>query len=140
VTKYFDSSVIVAALVQGERSHAACLREFTSSERKITSAHALGEVFATLTSGRLPIQFTPDDAEKSMQTNIGSFEIIPFSAADYTAAIRACSKVGARGGAFYDVLHLQAARKGLANEILTLNDRHFLAFSQDLAPLIRRPE
>ena len=140
MTKYFDSSVLVAALVQGERNHHACLRELGSPVRKITSAHALGEVFATLTSGRLPVQFTPTEAERSIQTNIvPAFELVQHSATDYIKAIGLCGKVGARGGAFYDVLHLHAARVSQSDEILTLNDRHFIAFAPDLAHLIRRP-
>jgi predicted nucleic acid-binding protein len=140
VTKYFDTSVLVAALVQAERNHAACLRDLTSPVRKVTSAHALGELFATLTSGRLPLQFTPADAEKSIRVNIlSSFEILTFTKADYSTAITKCGTVGARGGAFYDVLHLQAARISKPDEILTLNDRHFMTFAPDLASLIRRP-
>lgn len=141
MTKYFDTSVLIAALVQGERNHAACLRDFVTSGRKITSVHALGELFATLTSGRLPIQFAPSDAERSINANIlPTFELISFSSADYIAAIGRCGKVGARGGAFYDVLHLEAARRSQSDEILTLNDRHFLAFAPDLSHLIRRPQ
>lgn len=141
MTKYFDTSVLVAALVQGERNHAACLRDFVGSGRKVTSIHALGELFATLTSGRLPVQFAPSEAEQSINANIlPAFELISFSPADYIAAISRCGKVGARGGAFYDVLHLEAARRAQADEILTLNDRHFSAFAPDLNHVIRRPQ
>jgi predicted nucleic acid-binding protein len=140
VKRYFDTSVLVAALVQGEPIHAACLRELANVTGAITSTHTIGEVFATLTSGRLPVQFTPADAERAIQANIvRTFQIVPFSAADYVASVAACGKVGARGGGFYDVLHLQAARMAKADEILTLNERHFKTFAPDLASQIRRP-
>lgn len=93
-----------------------------------------------MTGGRLPIQFTPNDAEQSIRSNILSrFEIITLTIDQYSDSMTASGRVGARGGAFFDVLHLQAARLGKAEEILTLNDRHFLLFAEDLKSLIRHP-
>jgi predicted nucleic acid-binding protein len=137
---YFDTSVLVSALVQGERQHAECLHEFTTIYQRVTSAHSIAELFATLTSGRLPVQFTPGQAIESIRANIfGAFEIVPLTSADYMDAAVASSKVGARGGAFYDVLHLQAAKISKCDQILTLNLRHFLAFAADDARHRVRP-
>jgi hypothetical protein len=63
-----------------------------------------------------------------------------FSQADYAAAMKSGGSVGARGGAFFDVLHLQAARIAKSDEILTLNERHFITFAPDLAAIIRQPQ
>jgi hypothetical protein len=71
---------------------------------------------------------------------VPSFEIIPFSASDYLAVVSNCGRVGARGGAFFDVLHLHAARSAQADEILTLNDGHFAAFGPDLIARLRKPQ
>jgi predicted nucleic acid-binding protein len=131
---------LIAALVQSERQHSACLHEFISASNPVTSTHAIAEVFATMTGGRLPVQFTPADAEQSIRTNILSrFEMLSLSIDQYSEAMTISGRVGARGGAFFDVLHLQAARTGKAEEILTLNDRHFLLFAEDLRSLVRRP-
>jgi hypothetical protein len=46
---------------------------------------------------------------------------------------------GARGGAVYDMLHLQAARRCRANRILTINLRHFQTFAPDLKHSIALP-
>jgi predicted nucleic acid-binding protein len=140
VRTYFDTSVLIGALVQAERHHAACLHEFISVSNPITSTHAVAEVFATMTSGRLPVQFAPADAEHSIRSNILSrFEIITLSIDQYSEAMTASGRVGARGGAFFDVLHIQAARLGKAEKLLTLNDRHFLLFAEDLKSLIGHP-
>jgi predicted nucleic acid-binding protein len=140
VRVYFDTSALVAALVQQERDHAASLREFRTSTPKLTSTHGLAELFATLTSGRLPVQFTPAQAEQSIQPNIlGAFEIVPILLDSYLRVIAECGRVGARGGGFFDVLHLQAARIGRADEIITLNETHFRIFAPDLRDIIRKP-
>jgi predicted nucleic acid-binding protein len=105
-----------------------------------TSTHALAEVYGTLTSGRLPIQLTPAEAIELIETNVlGRLETLELSLRDYRAALSSAKSAGARGGAVYDVLHLQAARRGGAKKILTINVRHFQAFSADLSEIISEP-
>jgi hypothetical protein len=58
---------------------------------------------------------------------------------DYQQVMRNSRAVGARGGAIFDMLHLQAARRGAAKRILTINVRHFQIFAPDLKNLISLP-
>jgi hypothetical protein len=58
---------------------------------------------------------------------------------DYQQAMRSSQLVGARGGAIFDMLHLQAARRGAATHILTINVRHFQTFAPDLRSMISLP-
>ena len=84
---YFDTSVLVSVLVRAEPYHTASVREYGSHFEKVTSTHALGELFSTLTSGRLPVQFTPQQAAESLRENIiGAFELYSFTPEDYQAA------------------------------------------------------
>ena len=48
---YFDSSALVAAMVEEEEHHQAALKALADTSDGVTSTHALAETFATLTSG-----------------------------------------------------------------------------------------
>jgi predicted nucleic acid-binding protein len=137
---YFDTSVLLAAMVEEEEHHSAALKALADCEDGLTSTHALAETFATLTSGRLDIQLTGNRANQIIEANIiERLEILELSLEDYKLAMRASQAAGARGGAIYDMLHLQAARRGKANRILTINVRHFQTFASDLKENIDLP-
>lgn len=106
----------------------------------LTSTHALAETFATLTSGRLDLQLAGGDALRMIQTNVVQrLQIRELSLADYLQAMQTSQGVGARGGAIFDLLHLQAARRGKAARILTINSRDFQTFAPDLKTIISLP-
>ena len=137
---YFDSSALVAAMVEEEEHHQAALRALAEASDGATSNHALAETFATLTSGRLDVQLSPDDALKMIEANVcRRLEIINLDLPDYRRAMQRSQAAGARGGAIFDMLHLQAARRCKATRILTINLRHFHAFAPDLKDLITLP-
>jgi predicted nucleic acid-binding protein len=137
---YFDSSALVAAMVEEEEHHAAALKALAEATDGITSTHAVAETFATLTSGRLEIQLSPNDALKIVEANVlGRLEVLDLTLSDYRRAMQSSQDAGARGGAVYDMLHLQAARRCRANRILTLNLRHFQTFAPDLKHVIALP-
>ena len=86
------------------------------------------------------MRFSPSQAVGALQIEIAEkFELIHVNSDDYISAAMECVRVGARGRAFHDVLHLHADRLGDAEEILTLNDRHFRAFAGDAVAQIRNP-
>lgn len=93
-----------------------------------------------MTSGRLEVQLTPAEATQVIDANIvGRLQIIDLRLTDYQRALRNSQAVGARGGAIFDMLHLQAARRGAASRILTINVRHFQVFAPDLKDIISLP-
>ncbi len=127
-------------MVEEEQHHAAALKALASAVGGMTSTHAIAETFATLTSGRLEVQLTPAEAEEVIAANvIHRLQIVSLASGDYQQAMRNAQMVGARGGAIFDLLHLQAARKGSANRILTINVRHFQIFAPDLKSIISLP-
>jgi len=137
---YFDSSALVAAMVEEEEHHESALKALAETTEGITSTHAVAETFATLTSGRLEIQLSPNDALKIVEANVlGRLEVIDLTLSDYRRAMQTSQAAGARGGAFYDLLHLQAARRSRAQRILTLNLGHFQTFAPDLKHSIALP-
>ena len=127
-------------MVEEEEHHGAALKALASSADGFTSTHAIAETFATLTSGRLEVQLTPAEAAQVIDANvIRRLQVVDLGLSDYQQAMRNSQTVGARGGAIFDMLHLQAARRGAAKRILTMNVRHFQIFAPDLKSIISVP-
>jgi predicted nucleic acid-binding protein len=139
MTHYLDSSVLVAALVEDEPNHEACLR-LLRKKNGATWLHALPETFATLTGGRLGVRTSPATAAQLIGSLTPRARLIKLNAGDILTAMSDAESVGARGGALYDYLHLIAARKVSATEIYTLNGRHFTALARKGDPRIEMPE
>ena len=137
---YFDSSALIAAFVEEELHHHAACTALADARDGFTSSHALAEVFGTLTGGRLGIQLTADEAADVIESNVISrLDILELTLQDYRQAMSKSHMSGARGGAIFDMLHLQAARRGKARKIFTINARHFQTFAPDLRDIISSP-
>jgi predicted nucleic acid-binding protein len=127
-------------MVEEEEHHKSALDVLVETADGFTSTHALAETFATLTSGRLRIQLNADEALHIIAVNvIQRLKIIELSLSDYQKAMKLSRRVGARGGAIYDVLHLQAARRIEPDRIFTINLRHLQTLAPDLKDIIRLP-
>lgn len=139
MTLYLDSSVLVAALVEDEPAHESCLKILRRKD-VASWTHALTEVFATLTGGRLGLRVPPALAAELMDTSLVSrLRFLDLGAAEVSGAIRDAETVGARGGAIFDFLHLVAARRAAATVLYTLNMKHFVALARKGDPKIERP-
>ena len=138
---YFDSSALLAAFVEEEEHHASATAALLDAADSFTCNHALAEIYGTLTSGRLDIQLIPRQAREMIEANVlDRLEVLELSVNDYRKAMVAGEAVGARGGAIFDMLHLQAARRGNARKIFTINVRHFQVFAPDLREIISLPD
>ncbi len=138
--QFFDTSVLISAFVEDERCHEECANAVAACDNGLVYAHALAECFSILTSGRLSVQLPPLDAAKLIDANIFSrMKIINLTAKEHMNVLSGCHRLGVRGGGIYDCLHIAAARKAKADELLTLNIRHFLTFAPDLASKISSP-
>lgn len=137
---FLDSSVLVAALVEDEPNHAACLHLLVQKKAAAWS-HALAETFATLTGGKLGLRVAPDVATELIELSlVPRLRMVELTATDIVKALRQTEVVGVRGGAFYDYLHLAAARKSGASVLYTLNARHFMALARSGDPRIELPK
>lgn len=138
MTVFLDSSVLVAALVEDEPHHEACLPLL--GRKAVVWSHALAETFATLTGGRLGQRVAPDVAAELIESSlVPRLRLVELAAADIVKALRQTNAIGIRGGAFYDYLHLVAARKSGASALYTLNARHFMALARAGDPRIEAP-
>jgi predicted nucleic acid-binding protein len=139
----FDTSVLVAALVQGHPHHALAFPRLKSvHDGVVTGAittHGLAELFATLTALPLKPKIPPAEAKRLLKHTIGAhFEIIPLTAEIYSDALDLTVRQGLASGAIYDAIHLTGARSAGCDHLLTLNLKYFRALAPG-DPLILSP-
>tara|TARA_R110002049_G_scaffold114753_3_gene266107 strand:- start:969 stop:1400 length:432 start_codon:yes stop_codon:yes gene_type:complete len=139
----FDTSVLVAALVQQHPQHALAfprLREVHhGTVQGCLTTHGLAELYSTLTSLPLKPRLSPAHVEQIIQSSVlGRFSLIALTAKDYQAALRLTVAQDLPSGAIYDALHLVGARRAGAGALFTFNLRHFNALAPG-DPLIASP-
>jgi len=138
--EFFDTTVLVAAMVEDEKHHDGCARAVVNARDGWASVHSVAECYATLTGGRLGIRLSPGDAIRLVRHNVfDHLSLMSLSAREYMKLLDAAGPSGARGGAVYDLLLLACARKAKAQRIYTLNGRYFMALAPDLAERIVAP-
>jgi predicted nucleic acid-binding protein len=138
----FDTSVLVAAMLTGHNSHAACLPLLQQAQTRqidgLISTHTLAELYSVLT--RIPqTKITPTLAQELIRDNLQAFEFVPLTAEDYTAAIALMVHHQLPGGGIFDALIAQAALKAEVDVILTLNAKHFIRLGAVIAEKVQQP-
>ena len=127
--RVFDTSVLVAAFVEGHTRHIDALARFKKACRgdsqPYMAAHSLAELFAVLT--RLPVspRISPRLARRMIRENLRGARVIALSATDYRKVIDHMADLDLSGGSIYDALIVHAARKVEADRLFTLNGRDF---------------
>ncbi len=134
MTSFFDTSVLVAAMVGSHPQHApaaAALRRVSvGREKGIACGHTLAELYAVLT--RLPLSpvIHPSEALRLIEENVlAHFQLIPLTLADYRESLRALAAASWPGALIYDALLLRAAVRGGAERVFTFNVDHFQKLS-----------
>ena len=140
----FDTSVLVAAVVQSHAAHARALpwlvRARGDSIAMCVAAHTLAELYAVLT--RLPVspRIAPATARLLVRENVEKVgSVSALSAAEYAAALGRFAELGIAGGGVYDGLIAQVAIKVRADRLLTLNPDDFLRVWPEGADRITTP-
>jgi predicted nucleic acid-binding protein len=130
----FDTSVLVAALLQQHPHHAIAFPRLRAvhegSCKGHLTTHGLAELFATLTALPLKPRLQPADAQRIIEQAILShFSVISLTKQDYQDAIKLTVANNLSSGAIYDALHLIGARRANCSLLYTLNLRHFRALA-----------
>ena len=126
---FFDTGILVGALLKSHPEHDACLSAFDESSRPFTNSHALAETFATLTG----FYKVPVDAATELTLSLKqALSVEPLTLADYETALREARTRGVMGGAIYDSLHATFARRKKATSIVTRNPSHFQHVAPDI--------
>jgi predicted nucleic acid-binding protein len=133
---FFDTSVLVPAVVDQLKNHSVALEIFytrTSGQHQgVTSGHALAECYSVLTALPLPRWVTPTEAERLIEESICQrLEIVELGEGDYRSAIGRLSRSGLAGGIIYDALHAIAAEKAGCSRLYTYNVDHLRAVCAD---------
>ena len=141
---FFDTSVLVAALVDSHPSHRAAfarLRQvWSQSDTGLVAVHSLAELHATLTAFPQKPRISAADASLLIQRSVlDKFEVVPLSVDDYAAVIEQLATSSLISGVIYDALILRAALKANADHVLTLNEKDFRRVYPEIADKIIVP-
>ena len=127
--KLFDTTVLIAAFCSWHQDHPACLSAWrgclSGGVSPIIAAHSVAEFYSVLTRLPSPHRLSAADAYALVETNMAKQSIIALSPQDYLEAIADCRNRRVVGGSVYDALLVKAAVVGQAQQIATLNPRHF---------------
>ena len=140
----FDSSILIAAFVASHPHHQSSLYWFQKAKNReiegIIATHTLAETYSVLT--RLPVKpiISPSIAQRLIQENLNNFTVIPLSNQDYQIVIEQMVNLKLTGGAIYDALIAQVAINISADEILTLNPKHFKRLGEIIATKVEVPQ
>ena len=140
----FDTSVLVAALVQAHPMHSLALpllqRAKDGEIHLLVATHSLAELFSVLTALPVRPRISPTLARQLLAESVEPFaELIPLSVSDYRAVLDRMVELGLAGGAVYDGLAARAAEKSKAVRLLTFNERDFQRLWPDAVERVHRP-
>ena len=138
---YFDTSVLVPAIVSRHVNHEACVRllhRAKATGEPITSTnHTLAEMYTTLTKLPEPYKLLPKQALLAIQQLLTTYfsSTIDLDRSDYLTALEHCAARQLVSGVIYDALHLQAAIKAEAEVLYSANLRDFERLWTDELPI-----
>ena len=126
----FDTSVLVAALVEAHGRHARAFpwlqRTRAAEVHGLIATHSLAETYAVLTSLPVSPRIAPVAAWTLLEHSVLPFmQSIDLTADDVRQAIARLSRQGLAGGVVYDALIAAAALAAGAECVLTLNPGDF---------------
>lgn len=127
----FDSSVIIAALIQSHPKHESALRWLSKVVSKefslFISARSLLEIYSVLTSAPFEPKITPETAKRLIDENLkNNAEIVHLTHKQYFEIVADMTKRGLTGGIVYDALIMKCAVKSDVDYLLTLNSKDFV--------------
>jgi predicted nucleic acid-binding protein len=127
----FDTSVLVAAMVEAHPRHADAFPWLQKARAGrigyFVCAHTLAELFSVLSTLPTSPRPSPALARRLIHENVeAAARIVALSRGDYSAVVREVAALGLSGGVVYDALIARAARKGNVDRLLTLNAGDFL--------------
>ena len=138
---FFDTSVLVAACVEGHEHHERSLALLSRADRKngCCAAHSLAEVYATLTGLPGKLRMSADQALLFLDSVEERLETVSLDAREYPLAIREAASAGIIGGTIYDALLGMCALKARAGRIYTWDVADFRRLGADIARIVQTP-
>jgi len=141
---FFDTSVLVAACVEGhpehERSFSWLTRAYRGEIEMVIATHTLAELYVVLT--RLPIRprLAPSLVRRIIRDNIETkAQIAEISVKQYQKVLDELAHQNLAGGIIYDALAVSVAKRQEVDVLLTLNRKDFLRLWSEGKEKIREP-
>jgi predicted nucleic acid-binding protein len=138
---FFDTSVLVAAILRQHMHHQPSLAVYLKAEKKTSccAAHTLAEVYSALTRMPGAQRMAGDQALFFIDEIRRQLAIITLSEEDYATTIASAAAEGVTGGTIYDALLAQCALKADASTIYTWDVGHFRLLGAEVARRVRTP-
>ena len=102
------------------------------------AAHSLAEAYSVLTRLPEPHRLRPEDALDLIEANWSRARVVALGGPDYRRMLRHCRDAGIAGGAVYDALIAECARKAGVSTIVTWDPDGFERFLED-EPAVKTP-
>jgi len=141
---YFDTSVLLPALVESHPHHEKCFRQYQKAQTKkstgLISQHVLLEMYSAGTM--MPVKPRVSGAQmlQLIQRSVTPFfRLVTLTAVEVEQMLRLAADLGVMGGALYDLYHIHHAIKGGADVILTNNLRDFRHLAAGLKIRVEAP-
>lgn len=130
VKLYFDTNVVISALVHSHEHHVPALSALVSVRNRVNKgficAHGLAESYVLLGRALYPDFVSTTDSWRAIAESILPFlSIVGLNAKDYRDLLQRCAREGIAGGRVYDVIHIHTAMKARCDRLFTFNVRHF---------------
>ena len=141
---FFDTSLLVAALVEAHPVHARAFpwlqRTRNGEIESVIATHSIAEAYAVLSSLPISPRITPSAAWVLLEHSVLPYvQTVDLSSLDVKEVVGRLSRQGMSGGIVYDALIAAAAVKGKADCILTLNVDDFLRIADSSTPAVQSP-
>ncbi|MGH9503884.1 MAG: PIN domain-containing protein [Terriglobales bacterium] len=132
---FFDTSVLIAAILLQHEHHRPSAAAFLKADRKnaCCAAHTLAEVYASLTRMPAGQRMRGDQALLFLDQIRERMTIIALDEEDYCSAIASAVARGIEGGTIYDALLAQCVLKANATTIYTWDLNHFRLLGPEVA-------
>ena len=140
----FDTSVLVAAIVEAHPMHTSALpllqRAKTEKVTFFVASHTLAELYAVLTTLPLKPKISSETAWRLIHDNVETAaRLISLSPSEYRATIKQMSELGLTGGIIYYALIVKAAKKSKVERLITFNSEDFIRVWPDGESFIYTP-
>lgn len=138
---FFDTSVLVAAVLEEHQHHERSLAAFSNATRSTAccATHNLAEVYATLTRYPGKERLSAEQALLALDAIDERLTIVALDGKDYRSALQQCAANGILGATVYDGLIAACALKAKADVLYTWNTRDFSRLGAQVAKLARNP-
>ena len=141
---FFDTSVLVAACVEGHPEHERSFAWLAQAHRReiemVVATHTLAELYAVLT--RLPIRprLVPSMVRRIIRDNIeANAQVVEISTDQYREVLDHLADQNLTGGIIYDALVAGVAKRQEVDILLTLNRKDFIRAWPEGGEKIREP-